>query len=177
MKSTILAAVLLLSVSFASAATTQKWTPGWGNFNEPLNYTKSNVKWSVSPTKSTLSVTFTLVDATPSKLYQVGVAFFCTTFPATFGQFPTITNTGNCEVGTAQGVTKTIAGVYVGVVTTDIHGNGSFTVIIGPIASGTYDLEFLALDGVRPDGCTGNGGADFQSPGPTYGDTTTITIP
>jgi hypothetical protein len=68
-----------------------------------------------------------------------------------------------------------------GNVTTDIHGNGYFMVVIGPVAAGTYDVEFQARDGA---GCNLIGGAgngpncadDFQSPGP-FGTTTTITVP
>lgn len=176
-------AVLLLLTGTASAATTtESWTAGWNNFHEPLNYKTSKVSWSVNPTKSTLSVTFTLVGATPSKLYEVGVVIYCTTLPATFGQFPTDdANGGNCTQFTIQGVTKTAALVQLGVVTTDLHGNGSFAVVVGPIASGAYDLSFAARDGA---GCFLIGGeappncaADFQSPGPTFGDATTITIP
>jgi hypothetical protein len=67
-------------------------------------------------------------------------------------------------------VTKTAVGIEFGVVTTDIHGNGRFTVVVGPIAASTYDLEFDARNGA---GCnlTGGGGnttstceADVQSP-------------
>jgi hypothetical protein len=176
----ILAVVLLASSGTALAATTQKWTAGWDNFNEPLNFSKSKIKWSVSPTKHTLTVTFTLVGATPSKLYQVGIVPFCTTFPPTFGQFP-VDDGGICEQLTRQGVTATAATVELGVVTTDLHGNGVFSVVIGPIVAGTYDVEFQARDGA---GCNLIGGAgngsdcadDFQSPGP-FGTTTTITIP
>jgi hypothetical protein len=179
----LLAAALLLSVGVASASTTQKWTAGWDLFGEPLNYTKSHITWSVSSTSRKLTVTFTLVGANPSKLYQVNAHFFCDTFPATFGQFPTDGGGGTCTTITRQGVTASIAAVEFGVVTTDIHGNGSFKVVIGPITSGTYTLEFVARNGA---GCelTGGGGndadhcdADFQSPGPTFGDATTITIP
>ena len=99
---------------------------------------------------------------------------------ATFGQFPT---GGACTTITRQGVTASIAAVEFGVVTTDIHGNGKFTVIIGPIASGTYNLEFDTRNGAGC-GLTGGGGngadiceADFQSPGPTFGDAATIVIP
>ena len=175
------AAVLLLLVGAASAAaTTQKWTPGFDNFNEPLNYKTSHVSWSVNSTTSKLTVTFILMGATPSKLYQVDVHIFCDTFPAAFGQFPAA---GTCQPITRQGVTKSAVAVEFGVVTTDIHGNGSFRVVVGPIASGSYDLEFVARNGA---GCnlTGGGGTnpdtcdgDFQSPGPTFGDATTITIP
>jgi hypothetical protein len=179
----LLAVGLFLSAGAASAATTQKWTAGWDNFGEPLNYTRSKITWSVNATTHKLSVTFTLVGATPSKLYQVGIQFFCTTFPATFGQFPTYeADGGSCTQFTRQGVTETAALVEWGVVTTDSYGNGSFTVSAGPIAAGTYDLEFIAQDGA---GCFLTGGAgngsdclvDFQSPGPIFGDATTITVP
>ncbi len=175
--------VCLLAASAASAAATQKWTAGWDNFGEPLNYKKSKVTWSVNATTKKLSVTYTLVGATPSKLYQVDLAFFCSTFASSFGQFPVQGFTGrdNCQTITRQGVTASAVYAEVGVVTTDINGNGSFAVVIDPVTAGTYDVEFRALDGA---GCALTGGAgngsdcavDFQSPGP-FGTTTTITIP
>jgi hypothetical protein len=181
MKRTFLLAIaLLLSASTAFAATTTlKWTAGWDNFGEPLNYKKSKVSYSVDAAKSTLTVTFTLESANPNKIYQVGINFFCTTFPVTFGNFPTSGGGGTCESITRQGVSKGVAAVELGVVTTDEHGNGSFKVTVGPIASGTYDLEFQTRDG---GGCNLKGGGsdcadDFQSPGPTFGDAITITIP
>jgi hypothetical protein len=73
--------------------------------------------------------------------------------------------------------------VEFGVVTTDVSGNGAFSVAVGPIAAGTYGVEFHARNGA---GCNliGNGGtggsgkcaADFQSPGPTFGDTRAIVV-
>ena len=173
-------AMLLLAVTASAATTTQSWTLGWDNFGEPLNLTKSNVKWSVSTTRR-LTVTFGLVGARPSKLYQVSINFFCSTFPATFGQFPTDGGGGPCQSLTRQGVTKDSAEIEVGVVTTDVHGNGTLTVVIGPAPAGTYELEFFARDGA---GCNVNGGAgngsdcavDFQSPG-SFGTATTITVP
>lgn len=179
----LLVAALLITTGTASAtATIQKWVAGWDDFSEPLNYTKSKISWSVNSTTRRLSVTFTLVGATPSKLYQVGIVPFCTTFPATFGQFPVDGGGGTCTSLTRQGVTRTAVTVELGVVTTDIHGNGSFTVAIGPITAGTYHVEFQARNGA---GCNLIGGAGngpdcadvFQSPGPTFGDTTTIIIP
>ena len=169
---------LLLSASTASEATTLKWTAGWDNFSEPLNYNKSKISWSVNPGTSKLSVLFTLVGATPSKLYQVGIVPFCTTFPATFGRFPVDHGGGTCTQETRQGVTATTATIELGVVLTDINGDGSFKVVIGTISEGTYDVEFQARNGA---GCDVTGGAgdcevDFQSPGP-FGTTTTITIP
>ncbi len=178
----LLVAALFLWSGAASAQTTQKWTLGWDNFSEPLDLTHSKIVWSVSATTHKLTVTFSLKGATPSKLYQMTLVFFCDTFPATFGQFPTDFGGGTCMPATRQGVTATVAQVEVGVVTTDIHGNGLFKVIIGPVASGTYEVEFIARNGA---GCelTGGGGndmnhceADFQSPGP-FGTATTITVP
>src|SRR6266851_8187742 len=112
----LLVAALLLSASTASAtATIQKWTAGWDNFSEPLNYTTSKISWSVNPTTHRLSVTFTLKGATPSKLYQVGIVPFCTTFPATFGQFPVDGGGGTCTSLTRQGVTRTAVTIELGV--------------------------------------------------------------
>ena len=172
-------AISLMAIAAAASITTQPWSLGWDNFGEPLNLTRSNIKWSVSSTRR-LTVTFTMVGARPSKLYQVSINFFCGTFPATFGQFPTDGGGGPCQALTRQGVTKDSAEVELGVVTTDIHGNGSFTVTIGPVQSGTYELEFFARDGA---GCNISGGGglatcpvDFQSPGP-FGTGTTITVP
>lgn len=177
----LVALALLLSVG-SSVATTQKWTPGWDNFSEPLNFTNSSVTWSVSSVGSTsnLTVTYRLVGARPNKLYQMSIHFFCTTFPTTFGQFPS--GIGTCGSITRQGVTASVTAMEFGVVLTDIHGNGTSTVVIGPIRSGTYRLEFIARNGA---GCGVNGGAgntvdceaDFQSPGPVFGDTTSISVP
>jgi hypothetical protein len=175
----VVTAVLLLSASGVSATPTkQLWTAGWDNFGEPLNYTTSNVQWSVNPTSRKLTITYTLAHATPSKLYQVNVHIFCTTFPSTFGQFPVAGGGGTCQTITKQGVTASVLAVEFGVVTTDLHGNGKFAVVVGPITAGTYNVEFIARDGA---GCNLIGGgsdcaADFQSPGP-FGTTTAITIP
>ncbi len=177
-----LAGALLLGVCAASATTVQKWTAGWDAFGEPLNYTKSKVQWSVSTTRK-LTITYTLAGATPSKLYQVSLNFFCSTFPATFGQFPTEENgDGTCISLSRQGVTATVAEVEVGVVATDLHGNGSFKVMIGPVPSGTYQLEFFVRNGAGCDFINGgpcdanHAEADFQSPGP-FGTATTIIVP
>jgi hypothetical protein len=180
---TLLVALLLLATALPAQdllqITKQQWAAGWDNFGEPLDLAKSNVSWSVTGTK--LTVTYSLAKANPSKLYQVGLHIYCSTFPPTFGQFPTHgAGGGNCFTMTRQGVTASVVAVEAGVVTTDSHGNGSFKITIGPIASGTYDLEFTARDGA---GCNLSGGGgqsvcavDFQSPGP-FGAKTTITIP
>ncbi len=185
MKRILLSAVALLTVAgIASAATTQKWTAGWDNFGATLNFEKSSVTWSVSSSSTTnkLAVTFKLVGAEPTTLYQVGLNFFCTTFPATFGQFPNAQQGGGaCTSITRQGVTASVAAVEVGTVLTDINGSGTFSVVIDPIPSGTYTLEFYARNGagcnVNNGGCNPSCEVDFQSPGPTFGTATTITVP
>jgi hypothetical protein len=74
----------------------------------------------------------------------------------------TAVGSGTCQPTTRQGVTETIAGVALGVVTTDMNGNGSFTVVVGPIAAGTYVLEFVALNGAGCD-LTGGGGTTYDT--------------
>src|ERR1700687_257859 len=171
---TLLVAALCLSTlalaeTDAVEVTTQHFTLGWDNFGEPLDLAASNVKWSVSAARK-LTLTFSLVGATPNKIYQVGTHIICTTAPGTFGQFPTNPPTGNCGQLTRQNVTASVVAVEMGVVTTDIHGKGSFKVTVGPIVSGTYKLEFTIRNG---GGCNligggGNAGViceiDFQSP-------------
>jgi hypothetical protein len=183
MKKLLMMALMLSATAGFAGTTTQKWTAGWDNFGEPLNYTKSKVAWSVNATSKKLTVTYTLVSAIPGKLYQVDLAFFCSTFASTFGQFPVQGLNGNaCQTIMRQNVTASAAYAELGVVTTDLNGNGVFAVSIGPIAAGTYKVEFRALDGAGCDltgGAGGNGSdcdADFQSPGP-FGTTTTIVIP
>lgn len=163
----------------AVTVTTQKFTTGWDIFNEPLNFTSSNVTWSVSNTRK-MTVTFSLVGATPNKLYQVGIHMFCTTAPGAFGQFPTNPPSGACGSLTRQGETATVASVEMGAIVTDAHGKGSFKIVVGPIASGSYDVEFTVRNGA---GCNLIGGAgnaacaiDFQSPGP-FATVTTLSVP
>jgi hypothetical protein len=137
----------------------------------------------VNSTTKKITFTFNLVGATPGQLYQVALNFFCTTFPSTFGQFPVEENSdGTCISLTRQSVTATVAEVEVGVVATDLHGNGKFSVAIGPVPSGTYDLEFFVRNGAGCDFINGgpcdvnHAEADFQSPGP-FGTFRTITVP
>jgi hypothetical protein len=165
--------VLVLVASSTLAATTKKFTAGWDKFNEPLDYKKSGVTWSVNPTKHTLAVTYKLTGAPPSQLLPVAIHIFCSTSPATFGQFAVFQGAGPCQSETRQGVTRTGVDVFLGVPITDINGDTSFALTIGPIAAGSYDVEFDVFDSSF---CS-TGVVDFQSPGPTFGDTTTITIP
>ena len=179
---TFTALLLLVAVEASAGTTKQLWTAGWDDFNEPLNFTKSNVQWSVSASRK-LTVTFNLVSATPLKLYQGSLNFFCTTFPAMFGQYPVEENgDGTCISLTRQNVTATVAEVEVGVITTDVHGNGTFKIVLGPVPAGTYQLEFFVRNGAGCDFINGglcdanHAAADFQSPGP-FGSFTTITVP
>jgi hypothetical protein len=176
MRAKLLLAFALTAAAGAADARTQPWKAGWDNFAEPLNFTSSAVVWAVATTGD-LKITYVLVAAKPTKLYQVGVHLFCTTAPKMFGRFPVAAN-GTCGAITRQGVTAKVAAIELGVVLTDASGNGSVTVDLGPVAAGTYKLEFTARDGA---GCnvTGGGGVcgvDFQSPGP-FGTTTIIRVP
>lgn len=179
----VAAMAFVLSASMASAGTVkQAWVAGWDDFGEPLNYTKSNVEWSVSRSRK-LTVTINLVGATPLKLYQASLNFFCSTFPANFGQFPTEENgDGTCITLTRQGVTATVAEVEIGVITTDSTGKGSYKIVVGPVPAGTYELEFFVRNGAGCDFINGgpcdanHAASDFQSPGP-FGTFTTITVP
>jgi len=172
-----LAALLCSSTAFA---TTQRWQAGWDNFSEPLNFTTSNVTWSVSATTKALNVTFTLNGARPTKLYQVGFHLFCTKSPANFGRFPFDAGASPCGVITRQGKSAGVSAVEFGAILTDGKGNGTATVSTGPVAAGTYKVEFHARDGA---GCNVTGGGDggtcaldFQSPGP-FDTTSTIAVP
>jgi hypothetical protein len=161
------------------ASTKQLWQAGWDNFGEPINLAASNIVWSLSTSRK-MTVTFTMAGATPNKLYQVGIHIFCDTPPAAFGQFPVTSNGGACIPLVRQNVNGKVAAVEFGVVTTDVHGKGSFKVVVGPIASGTYKFEFTARDGAGCNliGGAGNGTdcyADFQSPGP-FGTVNTIVV-
>jgi hypothetical protein len=172
--------LVLLSASVAFAAS-HKWSAGWDVFGEPLNYKTSTVAWSLNATTGKLTVTYKLVGANPSKLYQVGVHVYCPggTAPSMFGQFPVPTGCGSI---TRQGVTANVYEAELGVVTTDATGNGVFTVGVAGIAPGTYSLAFTVRDGA---GCNLTGGRtdvnacfiDFQSPGPKFGNAITVTIP
>jgi hypothetical protein len=178
MKKLIAALVLLLPLSVMAKSTTQEFTAGWDKFSEPLDYSKSSVKWSVAKSGG-LTVTYSLVGATPNKLYQTTIAFFnqCAAGLASFGQYTT--EQTNCSTITRQGVTAGDTGVELGVIRTDLNGDGVYTITLSPITPGTYDVEFVVRDGV---GCTLTGGGsdcdiDFQSPGPTFDTTTAIVIP
>ena len=70
----------------------------------------------------------------------------------------------------------------VGEVATDLHGNAKFSVVIGSVPCGTYQTEFFARNGagvffVNGGRCSDTPPADFQSPGPTFGESTPITVP
>src|SRR5262249_54422883 len=162
-----LAVGLALIVGRAVAAELP-WAAGWDKLTEPLNTSTSFVHWSLSPENPFLSVTYQLNGAARNKLYQVGIHLEnCQKSIPAFGQFP---GPGPCQAITRQGVTRTVEAFEFGVVLTDEFGNGSFAVIVGPIAAGTYRLQFNVRNGA---GCNvagggGSGGVfcevDFQAP-------------
>ncbi len=157
---------LALGAAVPAHAKVQPFMAGWDDFNEPLNLANSSVKWSVSPKTKSLTVTYTLVGANPTKLYQVAVAIFCTTPPANFGRFP-VENSA-CNPITRQGKTAGDTGVELGAILTDSTGAGSITISTGALPAGSYTVEFVVRNGA---GCavTGGGGdcdVAFQSPGP-----------
>jgi hypothetical protein len=80
----LLALAMLLAVGTDSAAvTTQKWTAGWDNFSEALDFTHSNIKWAVSPTPIDAHL---LMWARHPQVIR-SVSTFCNTFPATSASF------------------------------------------------------------------------------------------
>lgn len=175
-------AALLISGNVASAQRLA-FTSGWDNFNEPLDYKKSYVVYSINQASHQLKVAYSLHGATPTKLYQAALAIFnaCPNPPGFFGNFGEDSTYG-CDRYTRQGVEATTTSVEFGAILTDLKGNGITTVVINNIASGLYKLEFVVRDGA---GCGVSGGAgngndcyvDFQSPGPIFADTVAITIP
>jgi hypothetical protein len=80
-------AVPLVAVAAFAATTTQEWVRGWDKFGEPLNLTQGDIKWSL-PTARKLTVVFGFVGARPSKLYQVSINFFGSTFAANLINLP-----------------------------------------------------------------------------------------
>jgi len=163
-KLAILAAAL--GIAAPAFAKVQPFTTGWDNFNEPIDLANSSVKWSVSPKTKSLTVTYTLAGANPTKLYQVAVAIFCQTAPANFGRYPIESST--CSAITRQGKTASDTGAELGVILTDSSGAGAVTISTGALPAGKYTVEFTVRDGA---GCAVTGGGsdcnvDFQSPGP-----------
>jgi hypothetical protein len=171
------ACVLIVSAVAAEARPrTLFWTPGWDEFDEPLDLEKSTVTWSVNQSTKMLNVVFTLIGGKPNKLYQVGYHIFnFSDCPGSFGQFRNI----GCSAVTLGGVTRSMACIEFGVVTTDMSGNGSFKVSIGPLPPGVYAGAFGVRNGAGC-GLAGGGGIStcnvvFLSPGP-FGTATRIVV-
>lgn len=179
----VVAAVALALVSAGAArAKTLRFTAGWDNFSEPLTYASSSVVYNIDATTHVMATTVTLHGATPTKLYEVAIIFFdqCPTPPKQFGRFDDFADF-TCAAYTRQNVTASTSSVDFGAILTDASGTGSVTVSLGKVAAGSHAVEFVVRDGV---GCEVSGGAgsaacaiDFQTPGPTFGDTATITVP
>ena len=183
----VVSLLCVLAVILSSEAHAQilRWTPGWDVTTEPLNLKTSSLKVSFG-SNGHLTLAYTLVGAEPSKLYQVGINRFCEHTPNLFGRFPYIgppfvgpNNT--CLSSTRQGQTFTTRAVLVGVILTDAKGNGSTTIDLGVVASGSYQVQLIVEDGA---GCGVSGGAGngddcyvaFQAPAP-FGNAYTLTVP
>lgn len=183
MRSLSLVSVLLGACPLNAHAGTVAWAPGWDYFSEPLTKAGSGVRWTVA-SSGDVKVTFTLKAATPTKLYEMAVVLenTCATGAVTrFGRFATGANWNACFNATRTGVTVAGQAVPVASVVTDADGNGSASVDLGIVASGTYKVAFVALNGA---GCgliggscdSNTGGADFQAPGP-FGSTINLVVP
>ena len=83
----LVAVALLMSAGAASASTKQKWTAGWDNFGEPLDYSKSTVKWAVAASTKKLTVTYALVGAVPSSCTRLTWPFSAPRLPAALANF------------------------------------------------------------------------------------------
>jgi hypothetical protein len=119
----------------SAQTTTQEWTTGWDNFGEPLDLTHSNIKWSVSGGNAQIDGHLYVGRDDAQQALPGWYSDLLHHYSGTFGQFPTNPGAGNCGQITKQGVTASVASVEMGVVTTDLRGNGSFKVVVGPIAS------------------------------------------
>jgi hypothetical protein len=175
----LVSAAGLALIAGQAVAAELPWAVGLDNFTEPLHTSTSFVHWSLSPKNPFLTLTYQLNGAVPSKLYQVGIHLEnCRKTIPRFGQFPAL---GPCGAITRQGITRTVLAFELGVVLTDEFGNGSFAVVVGPIAAGTYTLQFNVRNGA---GCNVTGGGsggtvcavDFQAPN-RFGKTITLEVP
>lgn len=167
-------ALFFISASGAAIARTQAWVAGYALFAEPLDYANSGIEWRVDQTNKLMTIVYTLKGAVPNKLYQVGVLLRKPNCHLTFGNYPT----GGCTRRVYQGVIRWARNAEFGVVTTDMFGNGTFRVTVGPIASGRYAVKFFARDGAGQKligGRTDTVYECFQSPGP-FGTFTTVLI-
>lgn len=138
----IVSIVLVLVTTLSAGAGTLKWGGGWSETNEQINFSDSYVSYDYFKSSRFLRVTYYLSGAKPKKLHQVGMHFYCTTPIQKFGQFSA--NAKSCVSYTLGGVTKSVDSFEFGVILTDIDGNGSFEVNIGPLNPGVYKIQFTA---------------------------------
>ena len=147
-----------------------QWSLGWDDLTKPLDLNSSFVE--VTPDDDALRVVYSLEGARPNTSHNVGFLLFwdstseCVT---TFGQLTTFLCVGPLI---RQGFTTVVEGFNLGVLTTDAAGNGKLTVDVNGIAPATYNLEFeVSISTCNL--CA----RIYQSPGPTFGGTFSITIP
>jgi hypothetical protein len=126
---------------------------------------------------SNLQINYHLYGARPNWGYQVGVHVFDRCDPS-FGRLSSIIPCS--PAAQRQGNTRAVQAFdSKQPINTDANGDGGVAFIVHSIASGDYKLEFDVRAGV---GC---GFIDlgpecnvvFQSPGPLFGDTVTISVP
>jgi hypothetical protein len=149
----------------APGATQVRWSPGWDEFNHPLNFATSKVIFIHPDSSSNLIINYNLHAAAPNTVYGVGIHLFWSSTAQcvnNFGQFARY----NCDIATRQGNTRAFEPFELGTITTDSLGDGSLGVTVSGISPGTYEMEFH----VRTM-CAGFPFCNviFQSPGPTYG--------
>jgi hypothetical protein len=166
--------LILCSLPASAAPATSSFTPGWDLFGFPLDYVNSSVSYS-SPSSNSLDIMFHLVGADPNASHDVGIhQFLPASVPdcnlVTFGQFA---GTPGCGVIARQGVTAYVTSFEFGTLNTDSFGNGDFNVLVTGIAPGVYNLEFTVREGPT---CPGLCGVIYQSPGPIFGDTVTVSF-
>ena len=148
-----------------------QWSPGWDDLGKPLDFAHSFVSYNNEDGTSNLRVLYKLKGARPNTSHNVGFHLFWNSTGQcipTFGQFASF----NCFFAVRQAFGSVVQGHNLGVLTTDSSGNGNLTVDVIGIASGTYNMEF-DVSTTTCNSCA----RIYQSPGPTFGGTHSVTIP
>ncbi len=162
------------------------WSPGWDVFTVTFNaFPASRLVYSAH--SSEFKIDYVLRDANaPSTNHIVALDIFWPSVSNCIG-FGTITrghgsggstvftgplNAAGCEADTRQGVTRVVEGLFLGILALDSTGSGFLRVTIAGIPAGTYQVEF----DIRASAIAPNFEVILQSPGPTFGDTVSVTI-
>lgn len=147
------------------------WSPGWDDLTKPLDFAHSFVNVNNPDKSSNLRVVYSLKGARPNTSHNVGLHLFWDSTSQcipNFGQFPRF----NCFFAVRQSFGSVVQGHNLGVLTTDSEGNGNLTVLVKGIAPGTYEIQF-DVSTTTCNSCA----RIYQSPGPTFGGTHSVTIP